>query len=106
MILNGLKRIKGRKHQNIDVSALYSDNNMLTRIIKELKNEVFSTLEFDKSIFDLKSSKEVINFIDDKNNVLNKYETTLEKHKLISLLYPLTGIDLNDWKEEVKEKIS
>ena len=106
MILNGLKRIKGRKHQNIDVSALYSDNNMLTRIIKELKNEVFSTLEFDKSIFDLKSSKEVINFINDKNNVLNKYETTLEKHKLISLLYPLTGIDLNDWKEEVKEKIS
>ena len=79
---------------------------MLTRIIKELKNEVFSTLEFDKSIFDLKSSKEVINFINDKKNVLNKYDTTLEKHKLISLLYPLTGIDLNDWKEEVKEKIS
>jgi hypothetical protein len=104
--LSGLKRIKGRKHQNIDVSALYSDNNMLTRIIKELKNEVFSTLEFDKSIFDLKSSKEVINFINDKKNVLGKYETTLEKHKLISLLYPLTGIDLNDWKEEVKEKIS
>ena len=79
---------------------------MLTRIIKELKNEVFSTLEFDKSIFDLKSSKEVINFINDKKNVLTKYEKTVEKHKLIHLLSPLTGIDLNDWKEEVKKKIS
>ena len=79
---------------------------MLTRIIKELKNEVFSSLEFDKSVFDLKSSKEVINFINDKNNILKKYEITVEKHKLITLLYPLTGIDLNDWKEEVKQKIS
>ena len=104
--MNGLKRIKGRKHQNIDVSALYSDNNMLTRIIKELKNEVFSSLEFDKSVFDLKSSKEVINFINDKNNSLKKYEIAVEKHKLITLLYHLTCIDLNDWKEEVREKIS
>ena len=79
---------------------------MLTRIIKELKNEVFSSLEFDKSVFDLKSSKEVINFINDKNNILKKYEITVEKHKLITLLYPLTGIDLNDWKEEVKQNIS
>ena len=79
---------------------------MLTRIIKELKNEVFSSLEFDKSVFDLKSSKEVINFINDKNNSLKKYEIAVEKHKLITLLYPLTGIDLNDWKEEVKQKIS
>jgi len=79
---------------------------MLKRIIKELKNEVFATLEFDKSIFDLKSSKEVINFINDKNNILKKYEITVEKHELISLLSPLTGIDLNDWKEEAKKKIS
>ena len=30
----------------------------------------------------------------------------MKSTKLITLLYPLTGIDLNDWKEEVKQKIS
>jgi hypothetical protein len=79
---------------------------MLTRIINELKNEVFSTLEFDKSIFYLESSEECIKFIEDKRNILKRYETTIEKNKLIYLLYPLTGIDLNDWKEEFKEKIN
>ncbi len=47
---------------------------MLLRITKELKNEVFSTLEFDKSVLNLKSSNEVINFIKEKQNTLNKYE--------------------------------
>ena len=79
---------------------------MLLRITKELKNEVFSTLEFEKSVLDLKSSNEVINFIKEKRNVLNKYEREIENHLLISLLCPLTDIDLNDWKEEVKAKIN
>ena len=38
--------------------------------------------------------------------MLNQYERTVEEHTLISLLYPLAGINLNDWKEEAKEKIS
>ena len=50
MILNGLKRIKGRKHQNIDVSALYSDNNMLTRIIKELSSIVDDKAKLEKKL--------------------------------------------------------
>jgi hypothetical protein len=76
--LSGIKRIKRREHHHLDVSALYSDKKMLIRIKKELKNEIFSILEFDKSIFDLKSSNEITNFIKDKKNILSKYETTLE----------------------------
>lgn len=74
VILSALKRIKGRKHDKLDVSTLFSDKSMLLRITKELRNEIFSTLEFEKSVLDLKTSNEVINFIKDKRNILNKHE--------------------------------
>jgi hypothetical protein len=40
IILNGLKRIERRKHDKLDVSTLFSDNSLLTKITREIKFEV------------------------------------------------------------------
>ena len=105
LLLAKLKDLKLKKNSSIDVSSLYSDQIRLKSITKELKKNLFSVFEIDdKTIVDFRSSKEVEIFIKKKANLLGEYRDSVRQDNLLSLLAPLSAIDLNDWENEAQSE--